>query len=197
MEAVLSAVGDGDLADELEDLSLDADAPAPGLAATGFGTVGEAGDRWSAAGPAPDLEEDFSFGYTDDDPAQIALRAVFGTDETIDLESAIELASGLPGIAACVFIDGQRAISAGDFDPQGSFAERAPKVFASVRELAGAMGIGDATTFTIRTEGGIMSFFTEGDRCLGVLHAVPGFLPGVREKLTLVSRGLAGLALPS
>ncbi len=148
------------------------------------------------SGPFPtEPDEDLTFGYADDAPGQLALRAVFATDEPISPQRAVALSAELPGIAACVFLDctDGDALVAGDLDDKASEALRnAPDLYKNVRGLATMMGVGeDATTFTIRTGGGVLSFFTEGKTCLGVVHASGGFQAGVREKLTLVGRELA------
>lgn len=144
--------------------------------------------------PSGDSEsEDLSFGiHESEDPHQVALRALFGVEGSIDAERAVDLSVVLPGISACIFTgENSDAIGAGNLD---SFAVSGPAVFENVRGLVTAMGIDDAACFTIRTAGGTMSFFSEGDSCLGVLHKEPRFEPGVREKLTIVARELAAIA---
>ena len=133
--------------------------------------------------------EDLSFGiHESDDAHQTALRALFGVEGNVGAERAVDLAAALPGIAACIFTgENSDAIGAGNLD---SFATSGPAVFENVRGLVTAMGIDDAACFTIRTSGGTMSFFSEGETCLGVLHKEPRFEPGVREKLTIVAREL-------
>ncbi|CAN5157698.1 hypothetical protein BH23VER1_BH23VER1_23180 [soil metagenome] len=161
-------------------------------------------DPAAATAPAPAPQqpddhgsEDLTFGYADDAPGQLALRAVFATDEPVTPQRAVELSAQLPGIAACLFLDGSDdgAIVGGNLDDKSGQALRnAPELYRNVRALAQMMGVGeDATTFTIRTGGGILSFFTEDDACLGIVHASGGFQPGVREKLTLVARELGAM----
>ena len=137
--------------------------------------------------------EDLSFGiHESEDSHQTALRALFGVEGTVDAGRAVDLAAALPGISACIFTgENSDAIGAGNLD---SFATNGPAVFENVKGLVSAMGIDDAACFTIRTSTGTMSFFSEGETCLGVLHEEPRFEPGVREKLTIVARELDAAA---
>ncbi len=72
------------------------------------------------------------------------------------------------------------------------FSAAAPQSYRYLKGLAESLGMADQGTFTLRADKSIRSFFLEPGVCLAVLHSEPGFRPGVREKLILVTRELGG-----
>lgn len=146
-----------------------------------------------AAASSANEVEDLSFGYIND-PAQLALRAIFSTDQTLRPEDVVDLTAQFPGLRACLILTPEAAVPTqpptGDEEVR-LFHERArglfDKTIGLVRELDP-----DAVeqTFTLRTAKGVISFFAAGEVCLAALHAEPSFQPGVREKLTLVAQSL-------
>ena len=138
--------------------------------------------------------EDLSFGYVSDDPTQLALRAIFATDQTLRPQDVVNLASQFAGIQACLIITPEgvtRSEWAADADDVRSFTERAPALHDKTMSLARELGLAGEQTFTLRTNRGVVSFFVNGSLCLAALHAQPNFQPGVRERLVMVTRELA------
>ena len=58
---------------------------------------------------------------------------------------------------------------------------------------AADIGFASSEAFTLQTDRGVLSFFSEGETCLSILHRGANFEPGVREKLILITRGVARL----
>lgn len=128
----------------------------------------------------------------DSNPDQILLRALLGTDETLNPQRVVELTSQLPGIASCVCIFGQQALShAGAHKPQArDFQRQAIERAQHLRTLAPLIGIEGAETFTLNAGDRLMTFCFPDNAILGVLHDVEPSL-GLREKVTLIARELA------
>jgi hypothetical protein len=156
---------------------------------------------WSAparlvagSAPAPAAIEDLSFGYVDD-PTQLALRAIFSTDQTLRTQDVVDLSSRFPGLRSCLILTPHATVHSGDpatAEDIQHFRERAGALFDKTASLVRELDPNAREqTFTLRTVRGVVSFFAVGDVCLAALHAEPNFQPGVREKLTLVSRALA------
>lgn len=126
-------------------------------------------------------------------PRDIELRAVFGTNESFSFRRVADLTAGLPGILACAIIAPGCTAQAPRGRESGDLAVQAGALLNGVREIARATGMPNAETFTLHTDQGLISVFLHGDHCLTVRHQVGQFDPGVREKLILVTRGLAAL----
>ena len=148
----------------------------------------------SAAPAAP--VEDLSFGYVDD-PTQLALRAIFSTDQTLRPQDVVDLSSEFAGIRSCLILTPHATVQGGGSsaaDDVLHFRQRAGMLFEKAASLVRELDPNAREQmFTLRTSKGVVSFFAVGDVCLAVLHAEPNFQPGVREKLTLVSRSLAAM----
>ncbi|WP_170266588.1 hypothetical protein [Brevifollis gellanilyticus] len=129
----------------------------------------------------------------DVNPDQIMLRALLDTDCDLTPQRVVELACGLPGIAACVCLrEGGTAIShAGAHKPQArEFQKQASQLAQHLRALAPLIGIDGAETFTMNSGDRLMTFcFPEG-AILGVLHDAEPTL-GLRDKITLIARELS------
>jgi hypothetical protein len=124
----------------------------------------------------------------------IELRAVFGTNEPFTYLRVADLTASLPGItAAAIVAPGFTAQSPRNREA-GELAIQASTLILGVREIARISGMPNAETFTLHTDQGVLSIFLHGDFCLTVRHTTGQFDPGVREKLILVARGLAGLS---
>jgi predicted regulator of Ras-like GTPase activity (Roadblock/LC7/MglB family) len=107
-----------------------------------------------------------------------------------------ELASQLPGIGACLVLSADGRMLGGNFPSSidtAGFEHMAPLVYANMRELSDGLGVGNAETFTVHTDKGMLSFFMGDGRCLSVLHESRRFVPGVRERLILIARELSKL----
>lgn len=128
----------------------------------------------------------------DTDPDQILLRALLDTDSDLTPQKVVEMACALPGIAACVCIQGDRSIShIGAHKPQArEFQRQATDLAQHLRTLAPLIGIEGAETFTMNSGDRLMTFcFPEG-AILGVLHDAEPTL-GLRDKITLIARELS------
>lgn len=150
-----------------------------------------------AATSEPATLEDLSFGYVDT-PAQLALRAVFGTDRTLGTQDVVDLVARLDGLRACLVHTPhaglQSPASSDDNEEVRHFRDRAGALFEKTASLVRELDpSAREQSFTLRTGKGVVSFFAIDDVCLAVLHAEPAFRPGVREKLTLVVRTVADM----
>ncbi len=138
----------------------------------------------------------FDFGFQDD-PNQLALRAIFSVDNTLTLEEVLDRTTNLGGIDACVLIEKKTGSTkvgrSGDDSRARSFEGQAKQAYNKVISLADDLQITDAETFTLRTAQGAMSFFNSPNACMAVLHQDAEFPPGVREKLILVTRDLSSM----
>ena len=129
----------------------------------------------------------------------LELRALFGGSDPFTPESALHCASQLHGVVGCVlFIRGGEvcAQSLPQSAERPHLAQQMPGIFDKVSALAADLGFTTTETFTLHTGHGVLSFFGEGELCLGVLHEESEFDPGIREKLVLVARGIARLMQP-
>jgi hypothetical protein len=132
----------------------------------------------------------------DTDPDQILLRALLDTDSELTPQKVVEMACGLPGIAACVCIQGTQSIShIGAHKPQArEFQKQATDLAQHLRTLAPLIGIEGAETFTMNSGDRLMTFcFPEGS-ILGVLHDAEPTL-GLRDKITLIARELSRMII--
>ncbi|MBV9128507.1 MAG: roadblock/LC7 domain-containing protein [Verrucomicrobia bacterium] len=129
--------------------------------------------------------------------AQEALREVFMIEDDLDAKKVVKLASQLPGLKGCVvmFADGLKLAGSVAADQESAgFCAMAPAFFQKARHFSREMNLGDLRDVTLHTERGLLlSFFMHEDICLCVAQAGRGFLPGVREKLQIVTRELAAL----
>ncbi|MES2593687.1 MAG: hypothetical protein V4662_00035 [Verrucomicrobiota bacterium] len=174
-------------------------APAPSFAPTsGFAAPAPPAAPTPAARPsrpAAGHPGSSSLGVQTHDvnPDQIMLRALLDTDSDLTPQRVVELACGLPGIAACVCLqEGGTAIShAGAHKPQArEFQKQASQLAQHLRALAPLIGIDGAETFTMNSGDRLMTFcFPEG-AILGVLHDAEPTL-GLRDKITLIARELS------
>ena len=134
-------------------------------------------------------------------PAEVApvkgrdseLQTLFMTEEDIDAKVVVRLVCQLPGVSGCavMFADGLRL--AGNFpdgDAEG-FSAMTPPFFKRTQNFASELKLGGLKAFTVYTETDLLSFFMHDDICMSVRHSGRGFLPGVREKLEIVTRELA------
>jgi hypothetical protein len=126
----------------------------------------------------------------------LELRAVFATNETFTPYRALQLTAQLPGIEGCLLFSRDGRVH-GDEMPRTErsrkLANQMPDIFEKVIGLACNLGFDETQTFTLHTGNGVLSFFGDGQTCLGVLHDESELVPGVREKLVLISRGVARL----
>lgn len=128
----------------------------------------------------------------DTDPDQILLRALLNTDSDLTPQRVVEMTCALPGIAACVCIQGNQAIShIGAHKPQArEFQRQATELAQHLRTLAPLIGIEGAETFTMNSGDRLMTFCFPERAILGVLHDAEPTL-GLRDKITLIARELS------
>jgi predicted regulator of Ras-like GTPase activity (Roadblock/LC7/MglB family) len=129
-------------------------------------------------------------GEADDTP----LQSLFMTEDELDAKTIVRLVSAWPGLEGCavMFEDGLQL--AGNFPHEGDaegFSAMAPPFFKRARNFTGEINFGALQAFTLHTERGLVSFFMHDQICVSVRHTGRGFLPGVREKLIIVTRELA------
>ncbi len=115
------------------------------------------------------------------------------TEEEMDAKTIVKLVCQLPSVNGCavMFEDGLRL--AGNFpasNTEGFSAMAAPFYKRAVRFVS-ELELGTLQAFTLNTENGLLSFFMHDNICVSVHHAGRGFMPGVREKLEVVTRELA------
>lgn len=154
-----------------------------------------AGVTATSAESAEGRGRDFSWGE-DEANDLLELRAALMTDEVLTSQRVAELASDLPGIGACLILSGEGEVMGGNFPSSvetGGFARMAPQLYANMREMSSGLGVGNAETFTVHTDRGMVSFFIGENRCLSVLHSGRRMVPGVRERLFLIARELGKL----
>lgn len=132
--------------------------------------------------------------------ADSQLQSLFMTEDDLDAKTIARLASHLPGVTACnvMFDDGLPLASSQPQDGQTEgFSAMAPALFQRVLNFTTELSLGHLHAFTLDTENGLLSLFTHGSICLSVRHSGRGFMPGVREKLTVVTRELARMYSPA
>lgn len=121
------------------------------------------------------------------------LQALFMTEDEMDAKGLVKLVCQMPGVNGCavMFEDGLRL--AGNFpdgDTEG-FSAMAPPFYKKAARFVSELELGSLLTFTLHTDNGLLSFFMHDNICLSVRHTGRGFVPGVREKLEIVTRELA------
>jgi predicted regulator of Ras-like GTPase activity (Roadblock/LC7/MglB family) len=122
------------------------------------------------------------------------LQTLFMTEDELDAKTVVRLVNQLPGIEGCMVMFSDGLLLAGGLphldDPEG-FCAMAPTFYQRSLNFTGELALGGLQGLTLYTEHGLLSFFMHEDICLSVSHAGRGFLPGVREKLNIVTRELA------
>jgi hypothetical protein len=140
---------------------------------------------WSA--PAPSSSSAFGLSANVDEE-QLVLRAMLGVSDKLDIGRVVELAARLPGVSACAFVRDNRATAHGDDSaPSQNFRQQASAISQSMRTLAEVTGL-DAETLSIATNERLITFCFQGSSAFGVLHTDKTPPPGLREKITLLSR---------
>ena len=125
---------------------------------------------------------------------QLELRAIFNTDAVLDVPEIIERTGRMDTIMGCILMhqDGDTCQSQSVDSPElEAFFREAPAFHANMKRMTEDLGIGNAESFSVNTEKGMISFFSKEKICLGVLHEGCSVAPGTRERLILVTRELA------
>lgn len=135
-----------------------------------------------------------------DEFRDLELRAIFGSTEEFTLKRVAELTLDLCStIDSCALSTRGRAINVSRHHGQEDSEEaqrrerKAQAMHRSVREAADNAGFTRAQTLILHTDRETISFFQRGDVCLTVHHCRSGFPDGVREKLMLVTYGVAAM----
>jgi predicted regulator of Ras-like GTPase activity (Roadblock/LC7/MglB family) len=122
------------------------------------------------------------------------LQVLFMTEDELDAKTIVRLVGQLPGIESCavMFSDGLLlAGNAGQGADNEGFSAMAPPFYQRSINFTKELALGQLQALTLYTDQGLLSFFMHENICLSVQHAGRGFLPGVREKLSVVTRELA------
>jgi predicted regulator of Ras-like GTPase activity (Roadblock/LC7/MglB family) len=125
------------------------------------------------------------------------LRAIFMTNEILDLSKTIRMVGELPGLRACLLITTDGRKLAGTLDDPGqeqAISALAPELFQQARSKLAKMQLGRLETITLYCGRDQLSTFIQGKFCLTVLHDNRPFKPGVREKVQAVISELATLS---
>lgn len=145
--------------------------------------------------PARHVPDFAGLGFSAAPMADLELRAIFASQEVFTPQKAVERTAGLPGVEGVVLFLRRGEVLANVL-PEGvarQFGQQIPSIFHRVQDLATDLGFAGSEVFTLHTSRGIISFFGHGESCLAILHGERGFEPGMREKLMLISRGVAAL----
>jgi hypothetical protein len=122
---------------------------------------------------------------------QAALQALFHTDESLDLPGICRHAAALPGVHGCLFLADGAALRGGAWP-----AELDVKTVCDLRERLTAAAaacpekLPGVQAITLHTGAVSLSIFERSPVCLCIVHSARGFLPGVREKFTLLAEKL-------
>lgn len=121
-------------------------------------------------------------------PEQDALQSLFMTDEKLSTKRVVELCGDLPGIKSCLLTSDDAFIASQNV-PAGldiaSLSSKATAMARAMHEASADMGIGEIPALTLHTEKGPISVFQNDSHTMLVFHADRGFIPGVREKVSL------------
>ena len=128
------------------------------------------------------------------DRTQLALQGLFMCRGPVTPAMTAAHCASLPGILSCLLLQGHDiAAEAPATSPAfPRFRQSAPAAAAALRSLSNAMDLNGSGTFTVQSANLSRSFFMENDWCLAVEHTSPHLADGLREKLTMTVRALAG-----
>lgn len=124
--------------------------------------------------------------------SNIALRAIFNTNEEFTFKRVSEKIAQINGILSCAVVTNQGVFETCS-DPHFAIGEKIKHMGEHVRGMASISGNGGAPFFTVQMEEGMISFFFGDNYFIGVKHYPDAFAPGVREKLILATHSLGGL----
>ncbi len=124
-----------------------------------------------------------------EDRPDLEMRAIFSSSDSLRLSCVARKIAELPGILGCALATPSRLVQVSLSD-ENRLGGEAEEMIQSVKSLAKLTGLTDARSFTLETDRGIVSLFTEGPCCLIVRHDLPKFGPGIREKLIVISRNM-------
>jgi hypothetical protein len=120
---------------------------------------------------------------------QATLRAFLMTNGDIDGDMVVRHCAELEGIHQCVVYTADGRIESSSM-PRGTLEINGTGLLESVRTLASAFAAGSEGPVTLRSPEGLISFFSCGDACLGVLHSEEALKSGVQERLWLITGAL-------
>jgi predicted regulator of Ras-like GTPase activity (Roadblock/LC7/MglB family) len=125
------------------------------------------------------------------------LRAIFMTDDPLDLTVTIHKVAELPGLKSCILstTDGLKlAGTLGEPDQEKAISAMLPELFDWTQSKLKSLRAGTLETITLYYGLHQLSTFVHGKLCLTVLHDNRPFKPGVREKIQAVIGELADLS---
>lgn len=121
-------------------------------------------------------------------------RSVFELSDEASLPEIGALLVRQPGITACLLAARHETGHSGTF-PEGFDAEAAlalgRQITGALAEHAEKLGVTAVQHTTVFTEAGCLTFLSQREAVVCVLHATRSFLPGVREKLALAASALS------
>jgi predicted regulator of Ras-like GTPase activity (Roadblock/LC7/MglB family) len=168
--------------------------PAPDEAATpGFSSGGLGADEGERDVVSPHAPLTSEIPVTVDSEK---LRAIFMTDETLDLAKTIRMVGELPGLRACLLNTTDGLKLAGNLDDpsqEQAISALMPELFQQAGAKLASMHLGSLETITLYCGPDQVSTFIHGKFCLTVLHDNRPFKPGVREKVQAVISELVTL----
>jgi hypothetical protein len=145
--------------------------------------------QWSVPLPAPAPEPVAPSAPAASDD-QLQLRALLMTSGHLDAQRIISLCDEMPGVDACCLLSENGSLQASSINSR-EFADKAQRMVAGLVSVSEGLGVADSNDFSLQTPKGNITFFKATPIYLGVQHSEPSFQPGVREKLTLISRELS------
>ncbi|MDB6140858.1 MAG: hypothetical protein JWO94_3930 [Verrucomicrobiaceae bacterium] len=135
-----------------------------------------------------------TLGAVGGDPEQMLLRALLGAADRLDANEVVRMTSQLPGVLATVAVMGGTALTHGGNDKASQdFQSHAAETARSMRSLASLIGFDGAETLSITSGDRLITFTFADALSFGVLHADREPASGLRDKITLIGRELAGL----
>lgn len=135
-----------------------------------------------------------SVGAVGGDSEQMLLRALLGVADRLDADRVVRLAAQLPGVLAAVAVNGGTTLKHGGADKAAQdFQSHAAETARSMRSLASLIGFDGAETLSITSGDRLITFSFADNLAFGVLHADREPASGLRDKITLIGRELAGL----
>jgi hypothetical protein len=148
----------------------------------------------ASATPQPEIEPPQAVMESDSKK----LRAIFMTEEPLDLTKTIDKVAELPGLRSCLLSTTEGLKLAGnleDADQEKAITALLPELFQRTRSDLAVLHAGTLETITLYYGLHQLSTFVQGKLCLTVFHDNRPFKPGVREKIQAVVSELAALSV--
>lgn len=129
----------------------------------------------------------------------ILLRALLQASGGLDADKIVSLTARQQGVTGVVcLLDGREVCSAGNGTADAEkFCHQASRLLSHVHSIIALTGFDGTETFSMRSDGHIVTFSFQGATTLCVLHDPAESDRGLPEKITLISRELAGMLADS